>query len=79
MLRFRNHPCIAVWCARNEGNPPPAIDAGIAEIMKELEPARLYQKNSADGRGVRSGGPYAWRQPALVLFCFRRIEAFKTG
>ena len=22
ILRYRNHPSIAVWCARNEGNPP---------------------------------------------------------
>jgi Exo-beta-D-glucosaminidase Ig-fold domain/Glycosyl hydrolases family 2/Glycosyl hydrolases family 2, sugar binding domain/Glycosyl hydrolases family 2, TIM barrel domain len=77
VLRYRNHPCIAVWCARNEGNPPPAIDAGIAEIMGELEPGRLYQKNSADGRGVRSGGPYAWRQPAQ-FYVFPASEAFKT-
>jgi hypothetical protein len=77
VLRFRNHPCIAVWCARNEGNPPPAIDAGIRQIMSELEPARLYQKNSADGRGVRSGGPYAWRQPKQ-FYAFPASEAFKT-
>ena len=29
VLRYRNHACIAVWCARNEGNPPAGIDAGI--------------------------------------------------
>ncbi len=77
VLRFRNHPCIAVWCARNEGNPPAGIDAGIQSIMKELEPQRLYQKNSADGHGVRSGGPYAWRQPRQ-FYTFPAIEAFKT-
>ncbi|HEX8465565.1 MAG TPA: beta galactosidase jelly roll domain-containing protein, partial [Abditibacterium sp.] len=29
ITRFRSHPSIAVWCARNEGFPPPEIDAGI--------------------------------------------------
>ena len=26
ILRYRNHPAIAVWCARNEGFPPKEID-----------------------------------------------------
>ncbi len=77
VLRFRNHPSIAVWCARNEGNPPPDIDFGIQQIMHELEPTRLYQKNSADGRGVRSGGPYCWREPR-EFYQFPESEAFKT-
>lgn len=63
ILRFRSHPCIALWCARNEGDPPPAIDAGIQTLMTELERQRLYQRSSTSGRGVRSGGPYHWRTP----------------
>lgn len=63
ILRFRSHACIALWCARNEGDPPPAIDAGIQALMTELERQRLYQRSSTSGRGVRSGGPYHWRTP----------------
>ena len=63
ILRFRNHPSIAVWCARNEGFPPPNIDAVLRKLMAELEPTRLYQPSSTDGGGVRSGGPYYWRVP----------------
>ena len=64
LLRFRSHPSIAVWCARNEGFPPPNIDAGIQALMAELEHSgRLYQRSSTDGRGVRSSGPYFWRAP----------------
>jgi hypothetical protein len=63
ILRFRNHPCIAIWCGRNEGYPPKDIDDGIAALMKELDPTRLYQPNSKEGRGVHSGGPYGWRTP----------------
>jgi hypothetical protein len=63
ILRYRNHPSIAVWCARNEGFPPPEIDAILRKLMAELEPTRRYQPSSTDGAGVRSGGPYHWRTP----------------
>jgi len=63
ILRFRNHPSIALWCARNEGFPPPEIDARLRTLMAELEPTRRYQPSSTDGNGVRSGGPYHWRTP----------------
>jgi Exo-beta-D-glucosaminidase Ig-fold domain/Glycosyl hydrolases family 2/Glycosyl hydrolases family 2, sugar binding domain/Glycosyl hydrolases family 2, TIM barrel domain len=75
ILRFRNHPSIAVWCARNEGYPPKEIDAALRTMMGELEPTRLYQANSADGRGVNSHGPYHWRTPR-EFYVFD--EAFKT-
>ncbi len=75
ILRFRNHPSIALWCARNEGNPPPIIHQGIDALNKELDGKRLYQPSSTDGRGVRSGGPYHWREPRH----FYEVDApFKT-
>ncbi|MGA3159822.1 MAG: sugar-binding domain-containing protein [Terracidiphilus sp.] len=63
ILHFRNHPSIAVWCARNEGFPPRNIDELLRKLMAELEPTRLYQPSSTDGGGVRSSGPYYWRVP----------------
>ena len=63
ILRFRNHPSIALWCARNEGDPPPEIDAALAKMLAELDPVRLYQPSSTSGHGVRSHGPYYWRVP----------------
>ncbi len=63
ILRFRNHPSIMLWCARNEGFPPPEIDAALRKILAELEPTRRYQPSSTDGPGVRSHGPYHWRTP----------------
>ena len=63
VLRFRNHPSIVLWCARNEGYPPPEIDAALRKILAELEPTRRYQPSSTDGAGVRSHGPYFWRTP----------------
>ena len=75
VLRFRNHPSIAVWCARNEGYPPKDLDDSLRAIMAKLDPTRLYQSNSAEGRGVSSHGPYYWRAPR---FFYSFNEAFKT-
>jgi Exo-beta-D-glucosaminidase Ig-fold domain/Glycosyl hydrolases family 2/Glycosyl hydrolases family 2, sugar binding domain/Glycosyl hydrolases family 2, TIM barrel domain len=63
VLRFRNHPSIVLWCARNEGYPPKEIDAPLRKVLAELEPTRRYQPSSTDGAGVRSHGPYYWRTP----------------
>ena len=63
ILRFRNHPSIALWCARNEGYPPPEIHDALTKMIPELDPARLYQPSSTAGRGVMSSGPYYWREP----------------
>jgi hypothetical protein len=69
IVRYRNHPSIAVWCARNEGFPPPEIDAALRKMIPDLDPARLYQPSSTSGRGVHSGGPYYWREPrAFYVF-----------
>ena len=75
IVRYRNHPSIAVWCARNEGYPPKALDDQLKTLMGQLDPSRLYQSNSADGRGVSSHGPYYWRAPR---FFYPLNESFKT-
>lgn len=75
VLRYRNHPSIVVWCARNEGRPPEALDEALAAMMKRLDPTRLYQSSSTDGHGVSSHGPYYWRAPQ---FFYQINEAFKT-
>ena len=75
VVRYRNHPSIAVWCARNEGYPPKDLDNNLKALMAKLDPSRLYQSNSADGRGVSSHGPYYWRAPR---FFYPLNESFKT-
>ena len=75
VVRYRNHPSIAVWCARNEGYPPKELDNQLKALMGQLDPSRLYQSNSADGRGVSSHGPYYWRAPR---FFYPLNESFKT-
>ncbi len=63
ILRFRDHPSIILWCARNEGYPPPEIDVQLRKLLASLDPVRRYQPSSTDGAGVRSHGPYNWRTP----------------
>jgi beta-mannosidase len=76
ILRYRNHPSIAVWCARNEGFPPKNIDDELRKMMAELEPVRLYQPSSTSGHGVNSGGPYSSGHSPRTYYDFG--EAFKT-
>ena len=75
VVRFRNHPSIAIWCGRNEGFPPKNINDGLMKLMTELEPTRLYQPNSTAGHGVHSGGPYSWQTPQEY---YKFDDAFKT-
>jgi len=75
VLRYRNHPSIALWCARNEGYPPKDLDDTLQRLMSRLDPTRLYQSNSSAGRGVASHGPYYWRSPR---FFYVIHESFKT-
>ena len=77
ILRFRQHPSIALWCARNESDPPPVIGDGIQKLIDNLDPGRLYQPSSTSGRGVISHGPYCWRTPR-EFYSFGVTQVFKT-
>jgi len=58
VLRIRNSPSIGLYCGRNEGFPPKAIDDGIQSLLAELHPGLHYIPSSADNV-VGGGGPYA--------------------
>jgi hypothetical protein len=60
--RFRTHPCIAVWCAANEENPPQTIGAGLLKAITEEDDEIFYLANSADGT-VSGHGPYYYVEP----------------
>jgi hypothetical protein len=64
--RFRNHPSIAIWCARNEGVPPEDINQGIDRIIRELDGTRYYQPNSRLVN-LRTSGPWS-NQPLEKYF-----------
>jgi len=63
ILRFRNHPSIAVWCGRNEGVPQPIINQGLANLIYTLDGTRYYSPSS-NRVNLRNSGPYKYQNPA---------------
>jgi hypothetical protein len=57
VLRIRNHPCIGLYCGRNEGDPPQPLEDGLTKTLAALHPGIHYIPNSAAGT-VSGGGPY---------------------
>jgi hypothetical protein len=55
--RIRNHPSIALYCGRNEGNPPEVLDTAIRELLPEIHPGSHYISHSSVGP-VSGFGPY---------------------
>jgi hypothetical protein len=55
--RVRSHASLALYCGRNEGDPPADLDAGMREAVATLDGSRLYIPNSAAGT-VTGHGPY---------------------
>ncbi len=53
--RYRNHPSIVLWCARNEGMPPPALNAGLDELIRRHDGTRYYQPTSRNVSLLNSG------------------------
>jgi hypothetical protein len=57
VLRIRSHPSIGLYCGRNEGQPPPPLEAGMRQVLAELHPGLHYIPSSADDT-VSGHGPY---------------------
>jgi hypothetical protein len=56
--RFRNHPCIAVWCGDNESYPLPPLNNWLREDVRTFDGGdRLYQANSHSD-GLTGSGPW---------------------
>ena len=45
----RNHPCIALYCGRNEGNPPKRLNEALEQCVKTLDEDVIYIPHSAAG------------------------------
>lgn len=58
LTRYRNHPCIAIWCGRNEGMPPEALNENIDRLVGELDGTRYYEPNSRL-LSLRTSGPWS--------------------
>jgi len=66
--RIRNHPSIALYCGRNEGNPPAGLDNALRSLVSELTDIQYISHSS---RVFVSGeGPY-WRHPSAEYFNMR--------
>ena len=50
MLRIRNHPSVGLYCGRNEGFPPPPLETGLRQILRDLHPL-LALHSEFRGRG----------------------------
>lgn len=75
VLRFRNHPSIAVWCGRNEGVPPPVLNEGLDKLLRELDGTRYYSPNSRDVN-LQGSGP--WHYGDAFEFFTTRGRGFST-
>ena len=75
VLRFRNHPSVAVWCGRNEGVPPPRINEGLDELIRTLDGTRYYSPNSRDVN-LQGSGP--WHYGDAFKFFTTRGRGFST-
>ena len=75
IIRFRNHPSIALWCASNETYPAIYIDDSIMKAVKEYDPQRLYVSHSADDVVVGGDGVYFWVDP---VHYYEMAHGFRT-
>ena len=64
--KIRRHPCVALYCGRNEGMPPASLDAALDRLVNRLHGDILYIPDSADGP-VSGRGPYN-TLPASAFF-----------
>jgi hypothetical protein len=60
--RYRNHPSIAIWCGRNEGVPPPAINEGLDRLITQEDGTRYYSADS-NKINLHDSGPYKYQEP----------------
>lgn len=76
--RDRNHPSIAIWCGRNEGVPPPALNSQMITMLREEDGTRFYSPSS-NAINLRKSGPYSWQNPALYFSTLNRGFSVELG
>ena len=78
ILRFRNHPSIAMWCGRNEGVPQPILNEGIDELVWTADGTRYYSPSS-NQVNLQNSGPYKYMDPKLYFTTLNRGFSVETG
>ena len=76
--RYRNHPSIVVWCGRNEGVPPPALNDMLIEMLRQEDGTRFYSPSS-NMINLRPSGPYHWKEPSLYFSKLNRGFSVELG
>jgi beta-galactosidase/beta-glucuronidase len=78
LLRYRNHPSIVMWCGRNEGVPPPAINVGLDQLIRDLDGTRIYMPTS-NQVNLQNSGPYLHHEPVDYFTTLSRGFAVEVG
>jgi Exo-beta-D-glucosaminidase Ig-fold domain/Glycosyl hydrolases family 2/Concanavalin A-like lectin/glucanases superfamily/Glycosyl hydrolases family 2, TIM barrel domain len=78
IVRYRNHPSIAVWCGRNEGVPQPIVNVGITNLVNSLDGTRYYSPSS-NQINLQGSGPYRYMDPKLYFTRLNRGFSVETG
>jgi hypothetical protein len=74
VIRFRNHPSIAVWCPRNEGYAPGYLENLIQRVIAEDDGTRHYHGNSRH-TNMKPSGPWGYWNTGVL---FDMAEGFNT-
>jgi hypothetical protein len=78
ILRYRNHPSIAIWIGRNEGVPQPSLNQALEQITRELDGTRYYA-GSSNRINLQDSGPYNYREPEAYFTGLSRGFAVEVG
>jgi hypothetical protein len=78
ILRYRNHPSIAMWCGRNEGVPQPILNEGLIALTHSLDGTRYYSPSS-NQVNLQTSGPYSYQDPAAYYTKVDRGFAVEVG
>jgi hypothetical protein len=78
VLKYRNHPSIAVWCGRNEGVPQPIVNEGMARLVNSLDGTRYYSPSS-NQINLQHSGPYRYMDPKLYYTVLNHGFSVETG
>jgi len=73
--RFRNHASIALWCGRNEGDPPPWLNEPMTKLFNTLDGTRLYIPKSTERKYLLKSGPWAYQEAA---YYYKTPHGFTT-
>jgi hypothetical protein len=78
ILRFRNHPSIAIWCGRNEGVPQPVLNEGLDRLIRSLDGTRYYTPTS-NQVNLQNSGPYRFVDFKLYFSTLNHGFSVETG